>query len=371
MLLPARLSATGSTSQATTYPPNMNLEQKIGQLLIIGFKGPTVTSASPIIRDIRERNLGGVILFDRFLAEKLPDNNIISHEQTSKLIRDLQGAADTPLLVAVDQEGGKVNRFKEERGFPQTPAAALLGNEPDTAATAAAAERTAALLAALGFNLNLAPVADLDSHPDNPIIGRYQRSFSSDPKTVADHAATWIEAHRRAGVKTCLKHFPGHGSARADSHLGFVDISSTWQRQELIPYSELLDRGLVDTVMTGHLYNSVIDSSYPATLSAATINGLLRIELGFQGPVLSDDMQMRAITSGYGLKEAVCRAVGAGVDLLIFGNNLDYDPDVAEKVIRTLAAAVRHGTLAEETIEAAWRRVQLLKRSLSPQSGWS
>lgn len=345
----------------------MNLEQKIGQLLIIGFKGHTVTADCPIVQDIQKRNIGGVILFDRFLAEKLPDNNIISAEQTRSLIASLQDAARTPLLVAVDQEGGLVNRFKEERGFPQTQTAAELGQQPDTAATSAAAEQTAMLLAGLGFNLNLAPVVDLNSYADNPIIGRYQRSFGRNPHKVAEHAAAWISAHRKHGVKTCLKHFPGHGSAREDSHLGFVDISRYWRPDELTPYKKLIDSGSVDTVMTGHLFNIVVDSLYPATLSEKTVQGLLRTELGYQGLVLSDDMQMRAISAHYGLEEAVCRAIGAGVDLLIFGNNLDYHPDIAKKAIRAVTDAVRCGALAETAIDAAWQRVQLFKNTLGTQ----
>jgi beta-N-acetylhexosaminidase len=319
------------------------------------------------MRDIRQRNLGGVIFFDRFLAGQSPDNNILSAEQTKKLIDTLQDGAAMPLLVAVDQEGGKVNRFRKERGFPETPPAAELGSHPDTTATMAAAEQTASLLAELGFNLNLAPVVDLDIFALNPIISKYQRCFSALPDHVADHAAAWIHAHRRFGVLTCLKHFPGHGSAREDSHLGFVDISRYWQPAELTPYRRLIESGTVDTVMTGHLFNDVIDSEYPATLSEKTISTILRKEMGYQGPVLSDDMQMRAISSRYGLEEAVCRAIGAGVDLLIFGNNLEYNPDIVKKVIKAATTAVRKGTLSETSIDAAWQRVQLLKQSLRAQ----
>jgi len=345
----------------------MELEQKAGQLLIVGFQGSEVTTDSPIIRDIRKRNLGGVILFDRFLAQRKPDNNIISPSQTKELIRRLREQAATPLLVAVDQEGGRVNRFKAERGFAQTASAADLGREPTTAGTTAAAEQTAALLAGLGFNLNLAPVVDLDLCPDNPIIGRYQRSFAADPEKVAEHAAAWVDAHRRQGILTCLKHFPGHGSAREDSHLGFVDVSDSWQPTELIPYRRLLVSDRVDAVMTGHLYNRNLDPHHPATLSAATIAGLLRHELGYTGVVLSDDLQMRAITSRYGFEEAVCGAVRAGVDLLVFGNNLDYDPEITTQAVGAISLGLRNGTISEEAFTAACRRVENLKRAL--QSG--
>lgn len=343
----------------------MHLEKQIGQLLIVGMQGPLVTTNSPIIRDIHTRNLGGVILFDRFLHEKQPDNNIISHQQVKKLVHDLRDNAERPLLIAVDQEGGRVNRFKAERGFPVTPTAGKLGQTTGTEQTTIAAEQTAAMLASLGINLNLAPVVDLDIFPDNPIIGRHQRSFSSDPAEVTAHAMAWITAHRQHRVKTCIKHFPGHGSAHADSHLGFVDISNHWHNDEIIPYQNLIDRDMVDAVMTGHLYNRTLDQDFPATLSHQTVSGLLRAELNYDGVVLSDDMQMRAITSHYGLEEAVCRAINAGIDLLIFGNNLDYDPDITNKAIRAIIKGLRHGTITEETLTAALERVEKFKRSLT------
>ena len=342
----------------------MDIEHALGQLLIIGFKGADVTPDSPIARDIRQRNLGGVILFDRFLYEKLPENNIVSASQVRELTASLQAMAAIPLLVAVDQEGGRVSRFKAARGFRETLPAGLLGDEVGTEKTAAAADQTAAMLASLGFNLNLAPVVDLDSCPDNPIIGRYQRSFSADPSTVAAHSAAWIKAHRRHSVLSCLKHFPGHGSAREDSHLGFVDISTSWQEEELLPYRELLAHDLVDCIMTGHLYNRGIDPDFPATLSVATITGLLRVQLGYDGPVISDDMQMRAITSHFGFEEGVCRALNAGVDLLVFGNNLDYDPDIATKAIEVMKKALHNGSLRESRIHEALQRVARLKRTL-------
>jgi len=341
----------------------MNLEEKIGQMLIVGFKGATVTADSPIIHDIQERNLGGVILFDRFLAEKRPDNNIISLQQVKELIRNLQANAQTPLLIGVDQEGGNVTRFKKERGFAPTPAAKDLGQEQSTEATAIAAKQTATLLKDLGVNLNLAPVVDLDTNPDNPIIGNYRRSFSCNPEQVAAHAATWITTHRKYGIKSCLKHFPGHGSARADSHLGFVDVSDYWQQNELQPYRRLFARGLADAVMTGHLYNRRLDPDYPATLSRSTVNGLLRDQLGYDGAVLSDDMQMQAITRHYGLEEAVCRAIRAGVDLLVFGNNLDYSPAIAKHVIAAIQQGIEKGLLDEADIDMAYQRIQRLKHT--------
>jgi len=182
---------------------------------------------------------------------------------------------------------------------------------------------------------------------------------------VTHHATAWIEAHRRLGVKTCIKHFPGHGSAHADSHLGFVDVSNYWHHDEIIPYQSLIKSNMVDAVMTGHLYNSAFDPDFPATLSQQTITGLLRKQLGYDGVVLSDDMQMRAITSHFGLDEAICRAINAGIDLLIFGNNLDYDPDITQKAIAALQKGLHNGIIVEETIVAALNRVEKFKSLLS------
>ena len=342
----------------------MDIEQALGQLLIIGFKGADLRPDSPIAEDIRQRNLGGVILFDRFLCEQLPENNIVSPSQVRKLTTELQAMADIPLLVAVDQEGGKVSRFKAARGFAETLPATILGEEKTTQTTAAAAEQTAGLLASLGINFNLAPVVDLNSCPDNPIISRYQRSFSADPHETARHAAAWISAHRSHGLLSCLKHFPGHGSAREDSHLGFVDISDSWYEEELIPYRELIRQDLVDCIMTGHLYNRFLDPDFPATLSAETVSGLLREQLGYDGPVISDDMQMRAITSHFGFEEGVCRALNGGVDLLIFGNNLAYDPDMAKKALDVMREGLRNGALRESRVHEALQHVARLKQAL-------
>jgi len=339
----------------------MHLEQQIAQLLIVGFAGNCLAPDSQIALDLREMALGGVILFERLLATKSRDNNILSAQQTKKLCKDLQDCAGGNLLIAVDQEGGMVSRFKAERGFPTTESAAQLGQERDPAATHDSALKTANMLANMGINLNLAPVVDLNLFADNPIISRYERSFSSDPIEVSRHAGAWIDAHRQHGILSCLKHFPGHGSATADSHLGFVDISETWQPIELEPYRELIASGRADTVMVGHLFNSHFDNQLPATLSRPTIDGLLRQDLGFSGPVITDDMQMRAITDHYGLAEATVMALTAGADIIIIGNNLHYDPLIVRNVVRHIARAVRDGKLAEERILEAWQRVQELK----------
>jgi beta-N-acetylhexosaminidase len=234
----------------------------------------------------------------------------------------------------------------------------------DTSGTKKAARTTAAMLKDAGFSCNFAPVVDINYRADNPVIGAMNRSFSDDPGLVVSHAEAWIIEHRKRGIISCVKHFPGHGSSAADSHAGFVDITDVWDESELIPYRELHRRKLIDAVMTGHLFNRRIDPDYPATMSNRTINGLLRTEIGYDGVVFSDDLQMRAITDRYPFEEAVCRTLAAGVDILVFGNNLDYDPGVCPKAIDALKAGIEKGLIAEKQVKNALRRVRNLKQAI-------
>ncbi len=337
---------------------------KIGQLFMVGFAGHTLGPRHPLRADLGEGALGGVILFDRSVTGKSDTHNIISADQLQELTGTLQELAGGGLLVAVDQEGGKVSRFRAQRGFPETASAAELGDAADTTATTVAARQTATLLRRAGVNINLAPVVDLNINPDNPIIGSYGRSFSSSAATVAAHARAWIREHRAQGITCCLKHFPGHGSSNEDSHLGLVDISRSWSEAELEPFRLLIDSGDAEAIMVGHLKNYQLDRHCPATLSAATVQMLLRKRMHFSGLLLSDDMQMKAITDLYGLEEACCRAISAGIDILIIGNNLVHDPAIFRTLRDSLVAATERGELSEERIDQAYHRVQTFKQTL-------
>ena len=343
---------------------HVTLREKIGQLFLIGFTGHTLSSDHPIVADIRGANLGGVILFNRFLAGKTDSHNIINAEQLQRLTADLQQEANGDLLIAVDQEGGKVNRFRKERGFPITPTAAALGKMADLQATAASARQTAQMLREVGVNFNLAPVVDLNINKNNPIIGFYDRSFSDNGQIVAAHAAAWIKEHRAQGIQCCLKHFPGHGSSDSDSHLGFVDISTSWTESELEPYQLLINAGHAEAIMVGHLINKTLDREYPATLSSSTLQELLRKKLRFPGLIVSDDMQMQAITNHFGLEEACCKALAAGIDLVIIGNNLVYHPNILTRTIDVIVMAVKRSEISEQRIEQAYRSVQKFKYTL-------
>lgn len=342
------------------------LRTMLGQMLLVGFRGANLPDDAPILRDIRVHGLGGVILFDRDVQLKTTGRNIQGAGQVKALTARLQAAAATPLFIAVDQEGGRVRRLREEAGFPYSPSAKAMGRgTPDE--TRREGEKTGRLLADLGINLDFAPVVDVDVNPASPAIGALERSFSADPETVAAHALAFSRGLLSQGVLPCLKHFPGHGSARADSHLGLTDISETWSPAELIPYERLIPEGAGPLVMCGHLFLRRFDADHPATLSPAVLTGLLRERLGFRGVIVSDDMQMRAVTEHYGLEEAVLRAVEAGVDILVFGNNLDYDPDIVPKAVDILVRGVDSGRLSRDRIVASFEKIQAAKsRTMTP-----
>ncbi len=344
-------------------PPSPSLREKIGQLLNVGFRGCLPAECELIARDIREHHLGGIILFDQEMADgSTRRRNIESPDQVRTLLAHLQAQARVPLLTSIDQEGGRVNRLKPDYGFPASISHEELGRLNDPAETYRHAAATAETLARAGFNLNLAPVVDLDAHPDNPIIKGKRRSFSADPEIVARHATEFVRAHRDRGVLACAKHFPGHGSAQGDTHLGLVDVTTTWHERELIPFRRLIDAGFCDVIMSAHVFNARLDADRPATLSRAVLTGLLRDQLGFQGVVTSDDMEMKAISRHYGLENSVPAAIEAGIDVLCFGNNLSYEPDIAAKTIAILEKAVATGRLPEERLDASYERVLALKR---------
>jgi beta-N-acetylhexosaminidase len=220
-------------------------------------------------------------------------------------------------------------------------------------------------LADVGVTLNLAPVVDLAVNPDNPIIAAVERSYSADPSVVTAHASAFIEAHHAAGVRCAIKHFPGQGSAGADTHLGVVDVTDAWTDVELEPFRALAADRLPDAVLTAHIFNAALDAEHPATLSGATVDGLLRDRIGFQGVVISDDMQMGAIRDAYGLDEAIGLAIDAGVDVLLVANQLVYEPDVAVRIVDLVERLVSDGRISEARIDASYLRMAALKAAPS------
>ncbi|MDD2558276.1 MAG: glycoside hydrolase family 3 N-terminal domain-containing protein [Desulfuromonas sp.] len=369
LLLSFVLLAGCASSSSTSTPPatasTPTLDEKIGQMLMVGFRGMEVDDTHFIVQDIQHRNLGGIILFDYDVISAERKRNIESPAQVKALIAQLQQKTATPLLVAVDQEGGIIARLKERYGFPPTRSHMDLGTEDDLRLTLTETTALATTLAEAGFNLNMAPVVDLCSNPNNPVIAALERCFSADPQQVTAHALSYIKAHHQREILTTLKHFPGHGSSQGDSHLGLTDVTNSWSELELLPYHNIIAAGQADLVMTAHVFNAHLDPDYPATLSRAVIDGILRQRLGFDGVVISDDMQMGAIVDYYGFETAIALAITAGVDILVFGNNLRYDENIVARAVATIKEQIHAGTLSEARIEQAYRRIMQLKSRLN------
>ncbi len=347
-------------SAAATLPDSLSI--KVGQMLMIGFRGLSVADAPEIVADIEQRRIGGVVLFDYDVPSRSTTRNISSPAQLSRLTCELQQLSQIPLLIALDQEGGRVNRLKPARGFPPSVSAAYLGrlNNPDS--TRGVAVQIARTLKAMRINMNLAPVADLNSNPDNPVIGKVERSFSADPLVVTNNIRLTCNAYRDEGIIPTLKHFPGHGSSTTDTHLDFTDITASWSERELEPYRAMIASGYRDAIMTAHVFNEKLDPRYPATLSKTTLDGLLRVQLGFSGVIVSDDMQMRAIADHYGLDAAIQLAIEAGVDILLFGNNTAYDPAIASKATAIIKSLIARKVITPERIDRSYRRIMELKQ---------
>lgn len=330
----------------------ISLREKVGQMIMVGFYGTEIHDS--LLYDIEHRNLGGVVT----LAY-----NLDNPRQIKKMIADLQQKAAIPLLMAVDQEGGKVARLDEQNGYSETYTAYELGTvfNSEDSTRKQAAEMTGWLRDG-GFNVNLAPVVDVNVNPSSPAIGKHGRSFSNNAFVVADHAGWFIDEFHQQNIINTLKHFPGHGSAEDDSHLGFTNITDTWSEDELIPYSELISNGFADIVMTGHLYNAHIDSVYPATLSHNAMTGLLRDSLGFEGMVISDAMYMHAIVDNYEFDEAIELAINAGVDMLLYTTNMRDDRSLPGMIIDLVEEKVRQGRIAESRIDEAYQNIIGLKQ---------
>lgn len=341
-----------------------DIDQKIGQMIMVGFDGFEAADTSHIVRDIQSYRIGGVILFDYDIPTGTPDRNINSADQIITLNSDLQNLSEIPLFIAIDQEGGRVARLKPERGFPETVSARYLGELNHADSTAYHASRQADLLAELGFNVNFAPVVDLNTNPQNPVIGQLNRSFGAEPDLVTKHAEIDIKEHLSKNILPVIKHFPGHGSSRHDSHLGMADVTDTWDDIELEPYQNLIDKDHTFGVMTAHVFNRNLDPEFPATLSENVQTDILRNSLSFQGVLFSDDMQMEAIRSFYGLEYAIEKAILAGVDVLVFANNSVYEPDIVPETVEIIKQMVENGTITEERIEESYQRIMDAKENL-------
>nr|WP_284498407.1 glycoside hydrolase family 3 N-terminal domain-containing protein [Legionella maioricensis] len=352
-----------------------SLREKIGQMLIIGFQGKAINEHSAIATSIEEDNIGGVILFDFNQQSQTFDKNIESPEQVKQLNQQLQRVTQNankvhhrpnlPLLISVDYEGGRVNRLHQRYGFPKISSPQQIGkrslDEADNSANV-----MAKTLQLTGFNVDFFPNLDVDVNPENPIIGQLERSFSSDPDHVTKYAQLYSRQFLKNQIQCSYKHFPGHGSSIADSHLGFVDITDTWTEQELIPFLQSLSQpNHCNMIMVAHVVNKKLDvTGVPASLSQSIITGLLRHDLQFDGVVITDDMQMKAIANYYGLPTALTMSINAGVDMLIFGNQLVDKFQDPKELIDIIEQKVRSGEIPEQRINDAYLHIIRMKQSL-------
>jgi beta-N-acetylhexosaminidase len=344
---------------------SVSLRQKIGQLFIVGFHG--THEKDPWVRDlslqITAGDVGGVILFSY---------NI----QDSAQLKELTGFLRTldrehKLFISVDQEGGRVQRLSPAQGFQGFPTAAALAQQSLT--DVARTYRTMAHeMVTHGINLDFAPCVDVNPEGYTcPVIGGLDRSYGSTPRAVMTYAGAMIDAFHAERLLNVIKHFPGHGSAKGDSHAGFVDVSEHWNEKELLPFYELTQHKRVDMVMTAHIFNAHLDPVSPATLSKPTLD-LLR-KAGYEGIIISDDMHMGAIQDHYDVVEATLQAFCAGCDMIILSNNKaaaigveTFVPSVETLplLLDALVSAVAKGTLPESRVDEAYRRVLKLKKHL-------
>jgi len=337
--------------------PKDELKKQIGRMLLVGFEGSSVDKESKIVKQIQKYDLGGVILFDRFYTDRQRTKNIESPSQLKLLTSQLQSFSNKHLLISIDQEGGKVARLKPKYGFLKVPSAKDI-SIMDISSVKNIYKKQAKMIKENGINTNFAPVVDLAVNRDNKVIVGLERSYGDKSEDVTKYAKIFIDSQSDENIISVLKHFPGHGSSLGDSHKGFVDISKTWSNKELEPYKNLIDSKSVDMIMTAHVFNSQLDLKYPATLSKNVNTKLLRQKMNYKGVIISDDMQMRAISKHYTLKESVTLAINAGVDILLFGNQLATQ-DIDE-LVEVIYAQVKNGSIAYEKIKKANERIQNL-----------
>ena len=352
-LVPAFLGAILVATPAAAQ----TLEQMAGQMVAVGFVGDAADDAS--VKALREEIAAGGIGGVMFLK-----TNVASLGAVKRMNDAFRAASpELPPLITLDQEGGAVERLTEAVGFREIPNARAVAQENSPEAAGRIYGEMAKKVAEVGFTVNFGPVVDLDLNPDNQIIAKYGRSFSKTPKTVVAYAEAFVEAHREAGLLTALKHFPGHGSSTADSHEGFVDITRSWQEAELVPYQALIGAGLADLVMVGHLIHTDY-SELPSSLAPEWITGVLRDELGFDGVVISDDLEMGAIREHFTLEETVKRAVRAGMDVLLFSNTADPRPSLGAEIRAVLVSEAEKDPAFRARIEESYARIVALKAGI-------
>ncbi|MBN9412606.1 MAG: hypothetical protein J0H12_01590 [Candidatus Paracaedimonas acanthamoebae] len=363
-----QMSQTSPVKSSLNEINETQLSQTIGQIIMVGFHGtkPTDPEVQATLQLAREGKIGGVIFFGY---------NIVTPEQVKKLTSEFY-QAQPGLLIGIDQEGGRVKRLSSQNGFQDFPSAKEIAETQSPTQAYQTYLEMAQMIKSAGFNLNFGPVVDLQADSEGhecPVIGKIGRSYSADVNKVVDYASAFIKAHRQMGIITSLKHFPGHGYARQDSHKGMVDITITSDPQEQDVFYRLIQEGKVDTVMSGHLIHRGWDAQYPTTLSSCVLKTYLRERARYDGIIITDDLHMGAIGQHYNLEEIILQAIRAGNDILLFSNNkaaaqgvqgFKVSVSLAEKIHQVIKKAIKENKLSRAQLEEAFLRIDVLKKRL-------
>ncbi|MEM7214981.1 MAG: glycoside hydrolase family 3 N-terminal domain-containing protein [Pseudomonadota bacterium] len=331
------------------------IEKMAGQLLVPGFPGssPDSKSARALANHIASGRAGGAL----FLR-----HNVKSGGSTKATAQSFI-AANRGSLLAIDQEGGKVQRLGKKHGFTPMPTAKWVAGNRSVDEAKVLYAKAGRELRSAGFNLNMAPSVDIHD-PKNPVIGKYGRGFSTDVERISAYAGAFVDGFAAAGVACSLKHFPGHGSSRSDSHDGFVDITNTWSKEELVPFKRLANKAPL--IMGGHLFHPQFSNGKsPVTFSQKALVAQLRNGLGYNGVILTDDLDMGAIRKSFQLKEAIILALAAGNDLLLLSNSLNYDEALPADAVKWISGAVKSGRISKSRIKSSYNRVMSLRRRFS------
>lgn len=331
------------------------IEKMASQLLITGFPGGSAgdKSTKALTSHIAKGRVGGAL----FLRHNVKSGKAVKQMASAMIGASRQG------LLAIDQEGGKVQRLGKKQGFTAIPTARWMAENKSVSEAQAFYTKAGRELRAAGFNMNMAPSVDIHD-PKNPVIGKYDRGFSTDVERISAYAGAFVKGFASAGVACSLKHFPGHGSSRSDSHDGFVDISKTWSPDEIVPFKKLAS--ISPMIMGGHLFHPEFSNGKsPVTFSQKALANKLRRGLGYKGIILTDDLDMGAIRKSFQLREAIILSLAAGNDLLLLSNSLNYDEALPVKATRWISDAVKEGRVSSGQIKASYARVMAVKKRYS------
>jgi len=325
----------------------MTIDPRIAQRFTVGFDG--LTAPDYILDWLQSGRIGGIILFAR---------NVQSPEQLATLTRSLHEASETPILIGIDQEGGMVARLRQSQGFTESPGAmALAATQDKLQQTETISRMLADEMRSLGINWTYAPVVDLSYNADNPTVGT--RSFGIDPQQVGELAAHATQGFQAGGVMACAKHFPGLGNTSVDSHLDLPSLDAPLDQllvNDLVPYQHVIDANIA-SIMTTHTIYSALDSKYPATLSEIVIQDVLRKQLGYSGVVVTDCLEMHAITKHYGQGEAAVLGILADVDILLISHSRSHQ----EAAFAAVEEAVQAGRITQKNLDTAYERIMAIK----------